>query len=67
MNHCYFKAAKLYTDLAEADDNLKEVTEVGLFGGGRGWVAGGDIYIYFLLVKINPFKFAYAHTCLFFF
>lgn len=28
MNHCYFKAAKLYTDLAEADDNLKEVTEV---------------------------------------
>jgi len=28
MNHCYFKAAKLYVDLAEADDNLKEVTEV---------------------------------------
>ena len=28
MNHCYFKAAKLYIDLAEADDNLKEVTEV---------------------------------------
>lgn len=28
MNHCYFKAAKLYTDMAEADDNFKEVMEV---------------------------------------
>ena len=28
LNHCYFKAAKLYTDMAEADDNLKEVSEV---------------------------------------
>ena len=28
LNHCYFKAAKLYTDMAEADENLKEITEV---------------------------------------
>ena len=31
LNHCYFKAAKLYTDMAEADEKLKEVTEVSSF------------------------------------
>ena len=29
LKHCYFKAAKLYTDMAEREENLKEVTEVG--------------------------------------
>ena len=28
LNHCYFKAAKLYTEMAEADEKLKEVKEV---------------------------------------
>lgn len=28
MNHCYFKAAKLYMDMAEADEKLNEVVEV---------------------------------------
>ena len=57
MNHCYFKAAKLYTDLAEADDNLKEVTEVCRFIWGReGGLAGGDICL--LLVKINLLEIA---------
>ena len=30
LNHCYFKAAKLYTEMAEADEKLKEVTEVSV-------------------------------------
>ena len=28
LNHCYFKAAKLYTDMAEADEKLSEAVEV---------------------------------------
>ena len=28
LNHCYFKAAKLYTEMAEADEKMKEVSEV---------------------------------------
>lgn len=27
LKHCYFKAAKLYMDMADADDKLKEVTD----------------------------------------
>ena len=30
LKHCYFKAAKLYTDMSEREEKLKEVTEVGL-------------------------------------
>ena len=28
LNHCYFKAAKLYMDLSDAEEKLKEVVEV---------------------------------------
>ena len=28
LNHCYFHAAKLYIDMAEANEDLQEVTEV---------------------------------------
>ena len=28
LNHCYFKAAKLYMDMTEADEKLKEAVEV---------------------------------------
>ena len=28
LNHCYFKAAKLYMDMSEADEKLKEAVEV---------------------------------------
>ena len=34
LNHCYFKAAKLYTDMADVNDKLGEVVEVS----GRRWV-----------------------------
>ena len=39
LKHCYFRAAKLYTDMAEAEENLKEVTEVRGVGRGErgGW------------------------------
>ena len=33
--HCYFRAAKLYVDLAEANDKLQEVTEVSTVERGR--------------------------------
>ena len=35
LNHCYFKAAKLYMDLSDADEKLKEVVEVRGYVGGR--------------------------------
>lgn len=28
LNHCYFRAAKLYIDMAEANENLQDITEV---------------------------------------
>ena len=28
LNHCYFRAAKLYIDMAEANEDLQEVTQV---------------------------------------
>ena len=38
LNHCYFRAAKLYIDMAEANETLQELTEVRGKGkeGGRG-------------------------------
>ena len=35
LKHCYFRAAKLYVDLAEANDKLQEVTEVSTVERGR--------------------------------
>ena len=31
LKHCYFMAAKLYMDMAEADDKLKEIMDVSLY------------------------------------
>ena len=37
LNHCYFKAAKLYMDLSDAEEKLKEVVEVrGCIGKEKG-------------------------------
>ena len=33
LNHCYFKAAKLYMDMSEADEKLKEAVEVCMLTG----------------------------------
>lgn len=31
LNHCYFKAAKLYSDMSDANEKLNEVTEVYIY------------------------------------
>lgn len=36
LNHCYFRAAKLYIDMAESNEDLHDVTEVA----ARADVAG---------------------------
>ena len=30
LNRCYFRAAKLYEEMTEANEHLEEITEVGL-------------------------------------
>lgn len=48
LNHCYFRAAKLYIDMAEANETLQELTEVRgkEKEGGRVREKKGFIYVH---------------------
>ena len=46
LNHCYFRAAKLYIDMAEANETLQELTEVRRKEKERGRVREKKGFIY---------------------
>ena len=70
LNRCYFRAAKLYEEMTEANEHLEEITEVGLIiwgcgkgsitlqvrvvGGGTGAKGWGPNYVNSCYVKRSP-------------